>query len=65
MPNNRSTFAADDEYATFTIRKVVDDDDNTYTIKVHNDYGEVEDTVSLVIMSKFNIDSIHTEYLCT
>lgn len=44
----------ENEFATLTIRKVVPEDENTYTIVVRNDHGEVREDVSLVVISKIS-----------
>lgn len=55
VPNNRNVFTNEDQYVNFTLRKVTPTDENIYTIKVHNEYGDVEESVSLVIISTFSI----------
>lgn len=44
---------SDDQSASLTIKKVVDDDVGEYTVKVKNPCGEAEANLTLVIMSKF------------
>lgn len=41
----------DDASAILTIKKVQLDDENHYTVSARNAYGEVEETVSLVVIS--------------
>lgn len=48
--NRKST--TENEFASLTIRKVVPEDENIYTIVVRNDHGEVREEVSLVVISK-------------
>lgn len=42
----------ENEYATLTIQKVMPEDGGEYTIRVRNEHGDVEETVTLIIMSK-------------
>lgn len=44
---------ADEQSASLTIKKVVDEDVGEYTVKVTNPCGEAEANLTLVIMSKF------------
>lgn len=43
----------DEQSASLTIRKVVDEDAGDYTIKLKNPIGEAEAHLHLIIMSKF------------
>lgn len=42
----------DNQCASLTIKKISPDDENNYIIRVRNDHGEVDESVSLLVMSK-------------
>lgn len=44
----------DEQSASLTIKKVVDEDVGEYTIKAKNPCGEAEANLTLIIMSKFH-----------
>lgn len=55
----------DEQSASLTIKKIVDNDAGEYTVKVFNDYGTAEVSISVVIMRK-KIErkfSIRTKYI--
>lgn len=43
----------DEQSASLTIKKVVDDDEGIYTVRLKNPVGEVEATLNLIIMSEY------------
>lgn len=49
-PRKKKTL--DEDSATLTIKKVVDDDAGEYTIKLKNPIGDVEASLTLIILSK-------------
>lgn len=51
-PRKKKTL--DEDSATLTIKKVVDDDAGEYTIKVTNPVGDVSAALKLIILSKSN-----------
>lgn len=60
IPSKRVSFTIENGYATLNIKKVITDDENSYTIRVVNDHGEDQETVSLTIISMFNYIIIGT-----
>lgn len=50
--DSRKKKTTNDEAATLTIKKVVDDDAGEYTIKAKSPVGDVEANIKLIIMSK-------------
>ncbi|EDW38706.1 GL21409, partial [Drosophila persimilis] len=50
--SKRVTPSIDEQCATLTLRKVVDDDEGEYTVKLVNPVGEAEASLHLVIMRK-------------
>lgn len=52
VKSNRITPTMDEQSASLTIRKVVEEDEDEYTIKLKNPVGEAEASLHLVIMRK-------------
>lgn len=50
----RITKTSDEQSASLTIKKVVDEDVGEYTVKIKNPCGEVEANLTLIIMSTFH-----------
>lgn len=62
VPNDRLIPQVENEFATLTLRKIVPEDGNNFVIRIQNEHGTVEETVSLIVISKkiipaFNIIS--------
>lgn len=53
-PSHKFITSRDDENANLTIKKLEPEDENHYTVKVKNDHGEVEESVSLLVISTSN-----------
>lgn len=51
-PNPRKKKGIDEDSASLTIKKVVDDDAGEYTIKLTNPVGDVSASLTLIILSK-------------
>lgn len=60
-PHKKKTL--DEDSASLTIKKVVDDDAGEYTIKLTNPVGDVSASLKLIILSKSNIFHIFTNDL--
>lgn len=51
---------SDEQSASLTIKKVVDEDVGEYTVKIKNPCGEAEANLTLIIMSKFHLFYTHS-----
>lgn len=51
LPSDRIIPNIENEFATLTLRKILPEDECDYIIRIHNEHGEVEETVSLVVIS--------------
>lgn len=59
---NRTIPTIDEQSATLTIKKVVDEDEGEYTVKLKNPVGDAEASLHLIIMRKFFILQFHFTY---
>lgn len=57
-PSPRKEKTLGEDSAALTIRKVADEDAGEYTIKLTNPAGDVQASLTLVIMSKYSNDVV-------
>lgn len=63
LPSNRIIPNIDNEFATLTLKNIMPEDECEYIIRIHNEHGEVEETVSLVVISKIIVLTIWSSSL--
>lgn len=54
-PSVNIKITEDDQFATLTIKKICDDDENIYTVRVENEHGIVDASQSLLVISKYKM----------
>lgn len=52
-PSSRKNKTTEENSATLTIKKVVNEDAGDYTIRLKNPVGDVEAALTLIVLSKF------------
>lgn len=60
--SKRTIPTIDEQSATLTIKKVVEEDEDVYTVKLVNPVGEAEASLRLVIMRKLHIEIFNYNY---